>query len=495
MFSEANGSIVTALQYRQCAGRAGRRGFDLLGNVVFHGVSSQKVCRLLSSRLPDLNGHFPITTTLVLRLFGLLHESDHARYAVDSINALLSQPRLYLGGESFKGQTMHHLRFSIEYLRRQQLLASDGVPLNFAGLVNHLYYTDNSAFAFHALLKEGFFHSLCANLSNSEEKTLRELMLVLAHLFKRLPCSNAQIEHYDNVVKPSSSVVFLPPLPAEAAAIIRTHNQHTLDLYSTYVRTFVKQHIQTPDDKLPLTGMKCGGKNKSACNASSLSLTARSPFVALSGAGEHFDSIHDLCSTVRSGVFLEEAVVPFVPLTDELNVPLNAWLLDFLKHGDVRALVEANFLRRSDVWFHLKDFSMILATIVTGLTNFLKQGNESDMDMLEVCDALELRETQKEEELAVAEASKIPETKSTFQRQEQLKNQPRSRVAESWDDEEDEDVIDKVNSDAIDTSESTTPSEQLSASSGHNEKGLRNVLSTFQKLQTAFDSKFKAMWA
>lgn len=151
--------FLTALNYRQCAGRAGRRGFDLLGNVVFQGVSRQKVCRLLSSRLPDLNGHFPITTTLVLRLFSLLHESKNAKYSVNAINALLSQPRMYMGGESFKEQTMHHLRFSIEYLRRQQLLGNDGAPLNFAGLVSHLYFTENSSFAFHALLKEGMLKS------------------------------------------------------------------------------------------------------------------------------------------------------------------------------------------------------------------------------------------------------------------------------------------------------------------------------------------------
>ncbi|KAK1020060.1 hypothetical protein LTR33_019254, partial [Friedmanniomyces endolithicus] len=118
--------FLTALNYRQCAGRAGRRGFDLLGNVVFQGVSHAKVSRLISSRLPDLNGHFPITTTLVLRLFTLLHESKNAKYAVGAVNALLSQPRLYMGGASFKEQTMHHLRFSIEYLRRQHLLGANG---------------------------------------------------------------------------------------------------------------------------------------------------------------------------------------------------------------------------------------------------------------------------------------------------------------------------------------------------------------------------------
>jgi hypothetical protein len=141
--------FLTALNFRQAAGRAGRRGFDLLGNVVFQGISRERACRLLSSRLPELTGHFPITKTLVLRLFTLLNDSKSSPYAVKAINSLLSQPRLYLGGQSFKEQVLHHLRFSIEYLRRNELLGPGGEPVNFTSCVSHLYYTENSSFTFH----------------------------------------------------------------------------------------------------------------------------------------------------------------------------------------------------------------------------------------------------------------------------------------------------------------------------------------------------------
>lgn len=141
--------FLTALNFRQAAGRSGRRGFDLLGNVVFQGMSRERASRLLSSRLPELTGHFPITTTLVLRLFTLLHDSNSSPYAVKAINSLLSQPRLYLGGDSFKEQVLHHLRFSIEFLRRNQLLGPGGEPVNFTSCVSHLYFTENSSFAFH----------------------------------------------------------------------------------------------------------------------------------------------------------------------------------------------------------------------------------------------------------------------------------------------------------------------------------------------------------
>ena len=191
--------FLTALNYRQAAGRAGRRGFDLLGNVVFQNVSHGKICRLLSSRLPDLNGHFPITTTLVLRLFSLLHDSEDSVYAKKAIDSLLSQPRLYLDGPAFKDQVLHHLRFSIEYLRRQDLLSAQGAPLNFAGLTSHLYFTENSSFALNALIKGEYFHSLCSDIDRKESHVLRTLMLVMAHLFGRRPCREVNSLNPDEV--------------------------------------------------------------------------------------------------------------------------------------------------------------------------------------------------------------------------------------------------------------------------------------------------------
>lgn len=329
---------------------------------------------MISSRLPDLNGHFPITTTLVLRLFTLLHESQNARYAVSAINSLLSQPRLYLDGPDFKDQVLHHLRFSIEYLRRQSLLSSHGAPINLAGLTSHLYYTENSSFALNALLKGGYLHKLCSTIHTRESGVLRELMIVMAHIFGRSPCRQADQEFIDKVVKKSPSIVFLPPLPSPAAKILRQHNRDTLEVFTTYVKTFVDQHMENDDYTLPLTRTTFGAKTSCSDLFSAKLTTAkvRSAFVALSGHRDAFDSISDLCNTVRSGVFLEEAVIPHLTVyPEEAKMPLNACklsiftlcadyterlrldLYDFFMHGDMRALETGNKLRRSDIWFVL----------------------------------------------------------------------------------------------------------------------------------------------
>ncbi|KAK3677050.1 hypothetical protein LTR78_003255 [Recurvomyces mirabilis] len=501
--------FLTALNYRQCAGRAGRRGFDLLGNVVFQGVSREKVCRLISSRLPDLSGHFPITTTLVLRLFTLLHESKNSKYAVGAINALLAQPRLYMGGPSFKDQTMHHLRFSIEYLRRQHLLAPNGAPLNFAGLVSHLYFTENSSFAFHALLKEGYFHDLCGEMKNKEKDTVETLMLVMSHLFNRIFCRQADVEYREKMVKPSSSIVFLPPLPKRASEILRQHNQQTLAVYRTYVETFVDQHVKHDDRKLPLTGMNAGadvrGDNTSIDGLPAVK--TRSPFVALSGAGDDFDTVHDLCATTRDGVFLEEAVIPHVSVyPDEMELPLNAWLLDFFKHGDVMTIEKANGIRRSDIWFLLNDFSLVLATIITSLLNFMKLREGTDLDMLDVMGDLDAHDEAEDNEVAASEDNEstitAPSVADSVMSVVQRPAKPvvttkKAKKLDSWEDaaEQEEDASRREDRRAANAAKLQAEVSETLQTAGGSGEDLKDVLKAFQKLHTEFNVKFRAMWA
>lgn len=531
--------FLTALNFRQAAGRAGRRGFDVLGNVVFQGIHFNKVCRLLSSRLPDLNGHFPITTSLVLRLFTLVNETQHSAYATNAINALLSQPRLYLGGAEAKDTVLHHLRFSIEYLRRQSLLSESGVPLNFAGAVSHLSYMEDAGFAFHALLKDGYFHQLCSKIYRKPQAVLLELMLTMSHLFCRRVCRQADEEFIENVVKQSPSIVFLPAMPKEAEVILRSHNDQTLNIFRSYVKTFVGQHIKESDHTLPLTRTEikseADGANFAAFLPQSLPNTEiRSPFVALSGHGDDFTSIGDLCRTVRAGVFLEESVIPHVKIhPQETDAPLNAYLYDFFKHGDVTALEKGNGIRRGEVWFLLNgmflpysevgiqlpstglpssssccpirgrfrktsgnlfhttaksfmipisnsiipthvdtlanippDFSLVLATIVTSLSNFMKLTPDSDMDMIDLQGSGD-----KVEEAAGSDTDSDAESEHSG-----------------------ESSVEYDDASTLPTSVGDTESSVPSWASD-NGAGMRKILKAFKMLQADYNAKFLKMWA
>jgi hypothetical protein len=491
--------FLTALSYQQAAGRAGRRGFDVLGNVVFAGIHPERVYEIMSLRLPDLQGQFPLSTTLILRLMGLLHHTDGSQYAVDAVSSLLSQTRVYLGGAQHQMAIKHHVRFSIEYLRRQDLLSRDGKPLEFAGLVGRLYFTENAVFAFHYLLKEGYLSDLCRPIKKAPSQVMLNLILVLCHLFCRLPVWNHEDHGFiEQVVRPSTSVVILPPLPSEAETLLKQHNQDTLSIFKSYVETYVHQHLRdVPDNTLPFTKRRVGGQGTHSSQLSSSlgclpPTRLRSPFSALSGFTDDFGSIQELCTTAHSEVFLEASSLPFIPIYphDTGGVPWNSYIYDFFKHGSLDALVDANQIKRGDVWFHLKDFSLILATITASLSNFVN-GVAGQFDMLDVEDGggqpggSENSDDESEKPVLAtpAQAKQPLSTKSV------PKKAQKSTVAESWEDE------------ASSTSEDGSSPEDEDdktpdvGSYEDKESDLKLVLAAFELLQKEFDVKLSDIGA
>ncbi|KID96285.1 DEAD-like helicase, partial [Metarhizium majus ARSEF 297] len=497
--------FLTALNYNQAAGRAGRRGFDLLGNVVFVGMTPQRVFEIMSSRLPDLHGQFPLSTTLVLRLLGLLHHTANSEYAVKAIRSIQSQTRLYLGGLSDQMTIRHHLRFSIEYLRRQHLLSHTGAPLNFAGLVGHLYFTENAVFAFHSLLKGGYFYELCRTLHQKPQELLLELVLVLAHLFCRIPLRLGSDEPIEDKIHRSPSLVILPPLPKRAETILHEHNNKTLHIFRNYVSSFIDQYLNgQPDNQLPFTKLKVQGEN----GRDALSIIDHlpptklcSPFAALSGFTDDFQSIHDLCTTVRDGVFLEESGVPYIPIhpNDDVRIPWNAYIYDFFKHGDMEALVRDNGIKGGDVWFHLKDFSLILATIVTSLTNFFQLGSSTgDAAVMDVQNFSDVLPSDTGDEYASEARDDVDQ--GAPQHPVPLSAKKKKVVlADSWDDNLSSGSSQDENTPPIQPGKrySVPPVEQVSTPNWQNdeEESLKLVLTVFQQLQLQFNEVFKRVWA
>ncbi|RKF73532.1 putative helicase [Golovinomyces cichoracearum] len=478
--------LLTALNFRQASGRAGRRGFDLIGNVVFQGFSKDRAHRLLSSRLPNLTGHFPLTTSLFLRLFVLLNESENSEYAEKLLNSLLTQPRLCLNGNFFKEQVQHHLRFSIEYLQVNGLLGPAGEPINFASAVTRLYYSENSIFAF------------------NEDQT--------------------EVEK----IKRSPSNVYLSPMPEKALNILQNQNKITLKTFARYVKSFAAKNINRDENKLPLTritvgpilkienenesnlnnpcsqinGKKAEENDTSTHNLPSLQTPkARSVFFALSGHGDDFESIHDLCSSTCEGVHLEPSVVPHLVIhPQESNTPLNSYLLDFFNHGAVEPLVLENGLKKEDIWFLLYDFSIVLGTINTSLAIYLGVENATeDSDVFDTSECIDSDENGNEK-LSIAvtdmdiESSSLDTNKVGNLISRQLEKDRPRKILQSRDTDDQNNFLisEGRENESIITSDDTSKSKKLDELTFIK---LRNVYTAFKLLKIEFDAKFKEIWA
>ena len=106
---------------------------------MFYGLPADRVRRLVLSRLPTLGGNFPATATMALRLFNLLDGSKDSDFATHVIRSLVSLPQITVNVDIGRDQLLHHLRFSVEYLRRSGLLDKSGKPINLFVIAAHLY--------------------------------------------------------------------------------------------------------------------------------------------------------------------------------------------------------------------------------------------------------------------------------------------------------------------------------------------------------------------
>ncbi|KAF8601954.1 P-loop containing nucleoside triphosphate hydrolase protein [Ceratobasidium sp. AG-I] len=372
---------LTALMYRQCAGRAGRRGFDLLGKVIFYNLPLDRIHRLMLSRIPPLTGNWPLTTTLCLRLFNLLTGSHHAPSAVSAIDSFLRLPRLSVSSDQSRAEVLHHMRFSIDYLRRSRLLTDDGRTTALFPIVGQLYFEEPGNLAFAALVRAGVLHELCSKYRENQPDTERGIVHLVATLFARrpLPYSIVSDEVLETRRKSSPSRIKLAPLPPHVVGVLEQHNQEVLRVFSAYAVTYATQYLSnTPDNVLPLSKHGIGLPSKLSGNefvpfinqATITSRSARSCFVSNSGLDDTFSSIDDLTRSARSGLHLNGHSIP----SFDYAAPVNAYALDYWMHESVRPLVDANGLRRGDVWFALQNFSLTLATLVTSLKTLLIDG-------------------------------------------------------------------------------------------------------------------------
>ncbi|CAH3109022.1 unnamed protein product, partial [Pocillopora meandrina] len=403
---------LNSLQYRQMSGRAGRRGFDPVGNVVFFGVPSRKVQRLITANVPKIVGNFPINVSLVLRLLLMTSKGDDREDALTKALSLLSHPFISITHPEMESQIKKHFLFCVELLTRLGLVKQEnGAPLQMAGLATHLHYHEPSNYVLVSFLQRGLFHKICQPEENGKfsDDVLRKMVLVLSHLFGRrsLHASFKRTVH----LCPTSKVI-LDGLPNEFATALREYNRQVTDVFSQYLTAVAADLEQErgEENKLPLSGIEypkqgsVGDDDKydviKRLVSSSIPYSACSSFAALSGNSdlqlhsssetaasypesderdvevanenvtvelgndeedkeeERIDHLlevkkvsqnqafHFFFQIVRQDVYTDINIVPILRLKNCNSVgrvqPLNAYALDFFKHGSVKAIQKEN---------------------------------------------------------------------------------------------------------------------------------------------------------
>ncbi|KAK9810560.1 hypothetical protein WJX73_000784 [Symbiochloris irregularis] len=375
---------LNPLQYRQMTGRAGRRGFDTLGHVVLFGVSKHKAASLMVSPVPRLFGHFPLSISLLLRALQLQACNPEDSRVRDTLLCLFQRP-FYTMSHPEAAQKMPHLcRFALEYLMRMRLLDDQGRPLGLAGIVEHLFWTEPSNLLMASFLQAGTFFDICSGDDRGVAWTVtsEKLLILLSHIFQRVQLHDSILRQPDHIKYNTTSKVILEPLTDEQAAVLEQHNATALHIFTQYVHCYVRSTVRSLEHAccLPMSGLKAGRQASDSnsadggessfmelLEANRVDFEVCSPFAALSGIGDKFDTVADLVLSVPPDVLLDKGMVPAMGMVNRKGRPfvLNRYILDYWKHGSKHALEKGNRIPQGSAWEACTTFTKILQALAT----------------------------------------------------------------------------------------------------------------------------------
>ncbi|XP_040274578.1 probable ATP-dependent RNA helicase DDX60 isoform X1 [Bufo bufo] len=370
---------LDALNYRQMAGRAGRRGHDLLGNVYFFNIPMPKVKKLLKSNVPQLRGQFPLSVSFILRLMLLATKADDKKDAKAKVLSILMHPLMSFKRPQEAQVLKLYCIFSLQFLLYEGFLNQDCEPTAFTGLVTHLHYHEPSNFVFVRFLEKGLFHKLCKpSLKDSTkfpDSVMETLVLILANLFGRRYLPRCRFPGEDRF---DQSKVFLEKLPKDFASVVNEHNQKVATVFGHCILAGSKVADMEKELQLPLSKTNFAGKeclNSGLVDHLMSCYEARSgitPFACLSGNTDNdLMSMKNLSSLMMQTVHIPERYIPLLPFekTDMFGRKryLNAYALDFFKHGSLAAIVVDNGLNSGEAYYVLRDFYLTIAAISVAL--------------------------------------------------------------------------------------------------------------------------------
>eukprot|EP01105_Mastigella_eilhardi_P012433 TRINITY_DN2848_c0_g1_i2.p1 TRINITY_DN2848_c0_g1~~TRINITY_DN2848_c0_g1_i2.p1 ORF type:complete len:1783 (-),score=388.42 TRINITY_DN2848_c0_g1_i2:58-5316(-) len=354
-----NSSFLTPLMFQQMRGRAGRRGLDNIGKCIFANFPIPRTSVLLTASLPSIQGDTPLSISLVLRTLVAYHECNaEQRQTAARRFCVASYPPLLTSREAPRSMPVEQtlFRIGIDFLAWSNILSPAGEPIKFAGVVHNLHYFEPGNIILAHLLNNGIIQRACDNFFAHPKATARNLMHILCAIFSVIPAPT----HRPAL---SNSVSVLPPLPDFVSAALGEYYAQTLRRFKFYCSCLCDAAtLSKVDFQLPLSGTCFDNTGCVMHKANSKFMQFlhpvapgwRSLFVSLTGP-ENPQCV-DAATIARSTAELDPS---FIPVPDTTLTHVNAYALDFHKHGILRQIEEVNMLGHG-AWEKLFDWCQLL---------------------------------------------------------------------------------------------------------------------------------------
>ena len=229
-----NNSIhLDAGTFKQCAGRAGRRGFDTHASVIFlPTIPLIKAKRLLSSRPGRIRGTYLTTPSLLLNLFNL---AKNVPATLNNCVGLLTNGLYMFNSQEQRNYQLVLLRFYVvfccKFLLANGLINHDGEPIQYAQLTLRFGYHEPGNLLLNHLVVTGEFNRMCDKLARreiSKDELHLRIVKVIAHLFNPLVIRNLKRAREQRSLKSANSQVVLDTMSDEVVDAVEAYND-TID--------------------------------------------------------------------------------------------------------------------------------------------------------------------------------------------------------------------------------------------------------------------------
>lgn len=394
---------LSGLMFRQMSGRAGRRGFDLLGQVVFLDMSFLKVQRLIASDLTTLTGEFKLSPTSLLRALmaweqvtlAEVQDKELPRSKTEiarCIAPMFSLPFFSSNTADLDTQVLYQTRFLLEFLYREGFVATSGSTRGLTNMAAFIFETEPANFMLARFLTSGLLHEYLAHQQKRARKGDRrthltvKLTSVLAWFLypRRLPHNIPKDRAPRKKHLPSATSPALPSLPKPMLEAVKRYNASVHSLFQEFAWAVGStRKFSDADLVLPLSGrsfsaswdargppFQKGSPFQEKFIQHIVRYRARSPFSAIAGIGDNFYSPSDLASSTRNVLHLDVSSFPSVAasaLGEESLEPTNSWMLDFMIHGKIKYLWEDNGVNATIAWKIIGDFKDAVKKVSTAM--------------------------------------------------------------------------------------------------------------------------------
>ncbi|KCV71774.1 hypothetical protein H696_01192 [Fonticula alba] len=332
---------LDALNFRQLAGRAGRRGLDREGNVLFFGLPMHRMRSLMSRPIPPFLPTSVVDTPSLVALTQLaqscVDNGDSERYeqVAQGIDRVLRHSMLVHKNPALAPEHAYLFWFQLQMMRQTRMLNTRGLLTPVSAMVMAQPTVGSGPMVLHYLLEH--HRPVLERAAATKTDGVSELFVLLAYLFEQRSidsqmASPAPTSQPDK--RANSPNLCLPALSEYITSALDSFNDLSLRTASTFVSSIVvhsesaEEESVDPDACLPVSqlsfpSMSIGPEDAGAMLSHMRTVLSkprlRNAFNSMSGAGDAFTHPEQILHETNHSRLMDSLSIPYVEYANPVS--------------------------------------------------------------------------------------------------------------------------------------------------------------------------------